>query len=256
MDADDISAPTRFARQLCYLHDTGADVCGTWFVEFGQGLPRIVRWPHTESAVRTAMLFQNTLCHPTILARREVFDRFRYREDYRLVEDYDLFSRASSEFRIANVPEALLRYRRHSGQATQARRDAMEEVTRRIRLQTLERQGFRPSLEEQRLHNLIRTPNSMRTIDDLIGIDAWLCKLYDAHTDTEARNVIASQWLRACIRAAPLGRVMWRTFRASRLFEALQPGLAAQIDLISLAAMRMDYRSPAFSTLRRLGISA
>ena len=256
MDADDISAANRLSRQLSYLHDSGADVCGTWFIEFGQGLSRTVRWPHKEPAVRAAMLFQNTLCHPTILARREVFDRFRYREDYRLVEDYDLFSRACTKFRIANVPEALLRYRRHRKQATQARRDAMEIVTQQIRLETLHRQGFRPSQEELRLHNLIRTPNSMRTIDDLTGIEVWLCKLYDAHSDTEARDVIATQWLRACIRAAPLGRAMWEAFRSSRLYAALRPSLAAQIDLISLAAMRMDYRSPAFSTLRRLGISA
>jgi len=226
-------------------------VCRVW-----KGYPAHVRWPHTEPAVRTAMLFQNTLCHPTVLARREVFDRFRYREDYRLVEDYDLFSRACDEIRIAIIPEALLRYRRHRDQSTQARRDAMETVTQRIRMETLQRRGFSPSQEELRLHNLIRTPKSMHTIDDLTGIEVWLCKLYDVHTDSEARNVIARQWLRTCIRAVPLGHVMWRTFRSSRLFALLRPGLAAQIDLLALAASRLDYRSPAFSTLRRMGISS
>ena len=111
--------------------------------------PRAVCGPHTVPAVLAAMLFQNSLCHATILARREVFDRVRYREDYPLVEDYDFFSRAFSEFRVANEPEVLLRYRRHRLQATQARRDAMEKVTRRIRLETLERQGFTPSAEER-----------------------------------------------------------------------------------------------------------
>ena len=123
-------------------------------------------------------------------------------------------------------------------------------------METLQRHGFSPSHEELRLHNLIRTPNSMHTIEDLIGIEAWLCRLYDAHSDTEARDVIATQWLRACIRAAPLGHIMWKTFRSSRLFASLRPGLEAQIDLLALAALRMDYRSPAFSTLRRMGISA
>jgi hypothetical protein len=73
---------------------------------------------------------------------------------------------------------------------------------------------------------------------------------------TKERNVIATLWIHACIHAAPLGHVMWRTFRSSRLFALLRPGIAAQIDLLALAASRLDYRSPAFSTLRRMGISA
>jgi len=67
MDADDISEPNRFKNQLAFMESTGVDLCGSWFSEFGQGLLRKVRWPHTEPAVRAAMLFQNSICHPTVI---------------------------------------------------------------------------------------------------------------------------------------------------------------------------------------------
>lgn len=256
MDADDICLPERFATQRAYLEETGLDLCGSWFVEFGQGFPRTVRWPASEPALRAAMLFQNTLCHPTVFARRAVFDRFRYREAFRMVEDYDLFGRACGEFRLANLPAALLKYRRHPQQATQAKRDAMEAVNQRIRANVLEAQGFTPSAEELRLHNLVRAPQSIRDIADLEGIERWLRKLHDAHADAEARRAIASQWTRACIRAAPLGRAMHAAWRSSRLRTAAGSGALASMDLVILSALRLDYRSGVFDQLRRLGLSA
>jgi len=254
MDADDICAPSRFRTQMAFMENSGCDVCGSWFVEFGQGIPRPVRWPHTEPALRAAMLFQNSVLHPSILARRQVFDRYRYRQEYQLVEDYDLFSRAMREYRIANVPVPLLRYRRHRMQSTQVKLDRMEALTRRVRLEVLASEGILATDEEARLHNLVRSPNSIRNPGDLHGIDAWLQKLTTHYAEPEARAVIASQWIRACIRAAPLGRAMWRVFNASPF--AARVSRPARLDLAVLALSRLDYRSPPFAFLRRWGLSA
>jgi Glycosyl transferase family 2 len=256
MDADDVCVRSRFARQLAFLTETGCDACGSWFVEFGQGPPRAVRWPSSEAALRAAMLFQNTICHPTLMARREVFERFRYREEYRLSEDYDLFARAMSHFRMANVAEPLLRYRRHPAQTTQARRDAMEAIAEKIRLEALSAAGITASSDEQSIHNMIRAPRSIYKLVDLLGIESWLKKLVAIHPDPEAQRVIASQWIRACVRAAPLGMRMLRTYRASSLPKIAVASARVTIDLAMLAAMRLDYRSPTFATLHRLGLSA
>lgn len=256
MDADDICMPHRISRQVAFLEKTGIDLCGSWFVEFGQGISRTVRWPHTEAALHAAMLFQNTICHPTVMARREVFEQFRYRETYRLAEDYDLFARASAKFRLANIPEPLLRYRRHPQQATQAKRNDMEKITRQIRLEALQAQGFNATPEEQRLHNLIRAPYSITSVDDLKGIEAWLLKLHAAHDDKEGKRIVASQWIRACIRAAPLGHMMWKTFRSSPLHDAAGAGLMTRADLRVLASLKLGYDSKPFSALRRYGLSA
>ena len=128
----------------------------------------------------------------------------------------------------------------------------MEAVTRHIRLEVLAAEGVASTPEEQRLHNLIRAPHSLPDIDDLLGIGAWLTKLCKQYDDAEAKQVIASQWVRACIRAAPLGTRMLRAYRAS----PLRNGMRATFDLSVLAAMRLDYSSKPFALLRRLGLSA
>ena len=256
MDADDVAMPRRFERQLAFLHETGVDLCGSWFTEFGGGIPRDVRWPHGETALRTAMLFQNSIRHPTLMAKRQVFATLHYREEYRLAEDYDLYARAYRGFRLANVPEILLRYRRHGGQATQARRDAMEDVTRRIRLEVLAAQGHAPSAEEARLHNLVRAPVSLHDEDDLKGIEIWLLKLHGAMQDDESRRMVAQQWIRACIRAAPLGSRMWTLYKASPLRSAAQASRVHDLDLFLLSLARLEYRSRPFELLRRFGLSA
>lgn len=256
MDADDVCMPERFSRQLAFLDEHRLDACGSWFIEIGRGIPRVVRWPHLEAELRAAMLFQNTICHPTLMARREVFEQFRYRETYNLAEDYDLFARALGRFRIANVPQPLIKYRRHSKQTTVTRRAEMERVTGRIRIAALSAVGIGSTTEQQRIHNLIRAPQSIRSEADLAGIEMWIMNLRDQFSEPAAQRTIALQWVRACIRAAPLGKMMWECFRSSPLCEASGAGYLTYLDLKILSMARIDYASPLFSTLRRLGLSA
>jgi glycosyltransferase involved in cell wall biosynthesis len=256
MDGDDISLPRRFEEQLLFMDTSNVDLCGTWFKEFGGGFSRSVRWCADTDQLRAAMLFQNTICHPTMMARREIFDHFTYRESHELAEDYDLFVRALSRYRLGNVPKVLLRYRRHKQQATRARRSKMEEITRRIRVAALLDQGVACSAEEQHTHNLIRAPQSVCSIKDLDKIEAWLLKLSCHFEHPAAKGVIASQWTRAAIRAAPLGWDMWRRYHRSPLLEQFYSSARMGFDLAVLAAMRLDYNSPAFELFRRFGLSA
>lgn len=256
LDSDDVCLPTRFEQQVRYMRGTGVDLCGSWFEEFGHGTTRAVRWPHSEEALRAAMLFQNTICHPTMMVRREVFDRYQYKPGLRLAEDYDLVARAMAEFRIANVPEVLTRYRRHPNQATGSQRASMEEVTRVIRLEALQAQGIEASADEQRIHNLIRAPQSVRSLDDFEQIESWLLKLADSLKHPDAKRVVATQWTRAAIRAAPLGWAAWRKYRVSPLYRQLNKHLTSDLDLAVLTTMRLEYQSPVFEALRRLGLSA
>lgn len=256
LDADDICLPGRFRAQVDFMQGGGIDLCGTWFTEFGQGLARNVRWPHAETELRASMLFQSAICHPTVMARREVFIRHRYRGNLRLAEDYDLFARAMSDFRLANVPEVLVRYRRHSAQATQAKREAMERVTQGIRLDCLSAQNIAATNREKYLHNLIRAPTSIHDLRDLRDIERWLLTIMGHFDDLGARRIIASQWVRACIRAAPLGTGMHRAYRHSTLRRMAGGGAMQEFDMAILAALRLDYASKTFFFLRRLGLSA
>jgi hypothetical protein len=93
-------------------------------------------------------------------------------------------------------------------------------------------------------------------MQELEGVEAWLLKLIDLHENPESRRTIALQWLRACIRAAPLGMRMLRAYRASPLRKLAETSAGTTFDVAVLAATRLDYASPAFAALRRFGISA
>lgn len=120
MDADDVSLPNRFERQVQYLaaHPDIA-VVGSWFYPIDRDGRRsgVHYYPIEPGLVAWSMLFYNSLAHPTVMMRRSAIDvAVAYNEEYKNVEqDYDLFSRLSHVKRLANIPEPLLLYRSWEG---------------------------------------------------------------------------------------------------------------------------------------------
>lgn len=254
MDSDDICVINRIEKQIAFLEENNLDGCGSWFTEIGLGPSKIVRWPHTESALKAAMLFQNTILHPTFLAHRKVFERFKYRESYQLAEDYDLFMRAAQEFHLANIPEILLYYRRHLGQATQSKRKLMESVTQRLRIEILNLNNIQASEDEAYIHNLIRAPKSIYNIEDFEKIEQWLLKLLEHFSEPAAKEVIASQWIRSAIRAAPLGLTMFFKYRNSSIHKFINK--SSDFDLFILSILKLPYDSKIYNILRRFSLSS
>lgn len=253
MDSDDICVINRIEKQVTFLQENNFDGCGSWFTEIGLGPSKRVRWAHTESALKAAMLFQNTILHPTFLAHRKVFERFKYRESYQLAEDYDLFVRAAQEFHLANIPEALLYYRRHLGQATQSKRKLMESVTKRVRIEMLSLNNIKASEDEKYIHNLIRAPKSIYNMEDFEKIELWLLKLIEHFQEPDAKEVIASQWTRTAIRAAPLGLTMFFRYRNSPIRQFINK--SSDFDLFILSILKLSYDSRIYNMLRRFSLS-
>ncbi|QLG88798.1 glycosyltransferase [Chitinibacter bivalviorum] len=135
IDADDICLPQRLTRQLAYMAETGADVCGSWIEFIGE---RSGQWqtPQTDAGIRIALLFNTPLAHPSILARADILKANPYPLDAPHAEDYSLWCiLAAKGVRFANVPEVLLQYRCHAGQVTQAKRAALRITAQRVREQ-------------------------------------------------------------------------------------------------------------------------
>jgi hypothetical protein len=64
-----------------------------------------------EEIVRT-LARENCIYHPSVIMRREpILSLGGYRAEFRNSEDYDLWLRVAKVYRLANLPEPLLRYR-------------------------------------------------------------------------------------------------------------------------------------------------
>ncbi len=139
MDADDVSDPERFARQLPLIEE-GYDLVGSAIDEFaladdgaetvlGRRVP-----PSDESGIRALLPFHDPFNHPTVVMRREAIDRAGGYQEMGLMEDYWLFARmVRGGARVANVPEPLVRYRVSSG--TYRRRGGLQQLRNELALQ-------------------------------------------------------------------------------------------------------------------------
>lgn len=116
MDADDVSLPSRLEKQYSYMEnhpEVGALGTAVELIDsIGQVTGRRA-YPQDPIVIRWRLAFENPLCHPTVMARRELLKDIPYDPNLTTAQDYDLWCRLSLRSRFANLPEPLLRLRKH-----------------------------------------------------------------------------------------------------------------------------------------------
>ncbi len=191
MDADDVCLPRRFERQVAFL-DASPEVmiCGTWAQQFGDET-FVQRPPADPREVRARLFFSWAMDHPTIMMRRAFLVRHGlvYREDYRHVEDIDLFFRASTFGALANLPEVLLRTRRHGGEVSVIHMLEQRESAARLRLEQLRLLIRDPTPEENALH--ARVLDVEVDAAGLPGAEQWLLRLDRANRAEQLFDPVA-----------------------------------------------------------------
>ncbi len=120
MDADDLSRPERFARQLGVIEAEGLDILGTGLDEFVGEPPRIVATrvpPIGAKEVRHALAWQQPFHHPTVVYRvSSVLAVGGYPVGGGRLEDYALFARMiAAGAHGDNLPDSLVLYRADEG---------------------------------------------------------------------------------------------------------------------------------------------
>ena len=139
MDADDISSPTRLERQTAYLDaDPVTMILGTFAREVDDAGSVLFRksMPVDADSIRRFMSRRDPFIHPTVMFRREFFERCGlYSEDRRHVflEDTELWKRGLlAGCRSANLPEFLFDFR--AGAAMYSRRRGLKLALNEVRL--------------------------------------------------------------------------------------------------------------------------
>ena len=128
MDADDISLPARFERQLPLI-EQGLDLVGTGMYEFLDDVGTIVgsRTPRTDPGDIVAYSrFHDPFSHPTVVYRKTAVDAAGGYQPLGLMEDYWLFARMiAAGAAVGNVADPLVMYR--VGEGAYARRGGIEQ---------------------------------------------------------------------------------------------------------------------------------
>lgn len=152
MDADDVSMPNRFEKQVTFLNehpDVVAVGCSVLIID-AEGaplreMPNPPRWTHEE--IDTAHLTGGgqVFYHPALIFRREALKTIGMYRQWPAAQDLDLFLRLAEIGRLANVRDVLLKYRQHMGSVGHAKMAKQLETCREIVRQAYGRRGLTPA---------------------------------------------------------------------------------------------------------------
>lgn len=116
MDADDISLPERFEKQLCYMEaHPECDAVGTWAYEIKSDGSEFYKkkMPVTHEECRDFFMQRDCMIHPTIMFRRSYFEKAGvYSLDTYFGEDTMMWAQGfANGCKFANIPEYLFKFR-------------------------------------------------------------------------------------------------------------------------------------------------
>ena len=156
LDADDVAAPDRFAKQVSFL-DAHPECCavGSHAMRIDpDGLP-INYWlvPQNHAEIDSLLMtgLGGGMLHPSVMMRAAALRKIGgYREKFEWgAEDYDVFLRLAEIGKLANLPEVLLQYRLHIKKVTVTHNDEQLPNTKRAWEDARVRRGITGALQFQ-----------------------------------------------------------------------------------------------------------
>jgi len=192
MDGDDISRPERFERQVSFLErNPEIGVLGTQADKIDADGNVRENWnrslPTDPDVAAWRLLFNICFCHPTVMMRHALLERLGGYAEWAIgAEDYELFTRALLETRLANLPETLFEHRRHEDAVSVRKR---EKYTHRCTeaAASLHRVILGPDANEQIAGFLVcmeraglEAAIAETDVEDFSRVHGYLCSLYEA----------------------------------------------------------------------------
>lgn len=116
MDADDISMPERFEKQIAYMEAHPETEClGTWAIEIKSDGSEYYRkqMPETHDGCWKQFMIRDCMIHPTVMFRRSYIEKAGlYSLDTYFGEDTMMWAQGfAAGCKFANVPEYLFKFR-------------------------------------------------------------------------------------------------------------------------------------------------
>lgn len=208
MDSDDICLPLRFEKQVEYLERTPdcvlvgsrvmiIDSDGTSLFEMDS-----VQLAH-EKIDELLMQARWSIVHPSIMMRTEIVRRVGgYNNDLVPVEDHDLFLRLAEVGKLANLPEVLLKYRKHAMNSVRVLADRRVNALKKVMDAAWQRRG---------IHDRSRYPEILPDVDRDDPRREIKQKRNWGWECLKSGNVaVARKYAFSILRSAPLERESWR----------------------------------------------
>jgi glycosyltransferase involved in cell wall biosynthesis len=138
MDANDVALPERFMKQLNFLeHNKNYAVIGCWREEFwDDGKIRKIQLPVTDKEIQRTLIKTPCLGHSTSMIVGNVLRQIRYNEKFKYSQDQVLWANIGKYYKLANLPEYLMRISRFDGSITHSR-NQFKDLSNQIKIKWL-----------------------------------------------------------------------------------------------------------------------
>lgn len=182
MDADDISLPSRFMQQVTFLEkNPQIGVCGSWIDYIGTQQTPTLKYPTKHSRLLIHLFFNKAIfCHPSVMIRKEVLDvnNICYKPEYAPAEDHALWIELSKCCQLANLPEVLLKYRKHPQQVSVIQADTQQHWSKINFEKFVKTTVPIASSKEVTLHSSLFHFPAQPAHFSIKDVHKWLLKLY------------------------------------------------------------------------------
>jgi len=215
MDSDDVAHPERIGRQVSFLEGAPdyalVGSYARWIDAQGRSFG-IRRRPLRCAEIRAQLLFRSCFTNTSVMVRRTIARRYRYREDYELASDVELWSRLAMEHPVANLPDVLVDHRSHpwrTGGVRRQRSNTIDANKGRVVAQQLAALGVRLAPSDLERHQALRAARYIpRSGAYARWAQRWLMTLAEANRNSnrysqpELERALGERWLLVCYRTA------------------------------------------------------
>ncbi len=217
-DADDVSLPERFEKQLHrFADDERLALLGSAYeVIDGEGnTSGVDRYPADDVSIRWQMMFHNGFAHSSVMIRRDVLasHKLSYNEECEFAQDYELWSRILEFGCGANIDEPLIRYRCHGLNAGDVFMVQQQGIACRVAIANMKRFGFEISTKGMTTLRQWYSTETVALCDDFIEIYGILLKAlerfsYLHHDEKQSIARIRRCWMVRCLAGFPYRKLL------------------------------------------------
>lgn len=235
MDADDVSRPERFEKQIAFLERNPATgVCGAWMHMIHNNTVYKHRYLASDT-IKSALVFNNPIVHPSVMMRKTIFENTAhvYSTDYPHGEDYALWISLLGKTGFAVLDEPLIEYRAHAEQVSRKFNSTQRDSVKKAQEIIFDLLGVKASEEEKEIHFSLFLEDYKKTKAYYTAVEKWLLKLVAANEKVKFfdsiafRNICGEWWFRVNRELAPAGIGSYTQFKTSALSAEFTPSASA-----------------------------
>jgi glycosyltransferase involved in cell wall biosynthesis len=227
MDGDDIIHHNKLKRQIQYLVKNGdVAMCGTRMKAIGSF--RRYQYPTNSEIIKTQLLVNNVISHPSLMWRQKFFadNNLFYDKDFVGAEDYELWTRAVEKGKITNLPKTFYYYRLHKDRETIKKSNAQTHNFARVVAREIDKKW--PKTFDSKELIFLFDFNQKKSLKDLQKTEQVLEQILTLNKSNPhykqkfLEEVLLEKWLACCSAASYLGVPLWKLWKASGWAEKYQ----------------------------------